>query len=117
MKKLLLTITLLGSLLSYSQDLTVNGIPISELDAEYIRINAENKLLKPFQAKIYIDYGQIARIKDIKKGYVLDENGKQFSFNGIMGAVNLLTENGYIIDHIYYDGDSKSINYLMKKSN
>ncbi|MDG2397628.1 MAG: hypothetical protein P8M03_08280 [Flavobacteriaceae bacterium] len=115
MKKLLFISIFITSFFSFSQDLTVNGIPISELDAQYIRINAEVKLLRPFQAKIYVDYGQISRVKEIKKGYVLDENGKKFAFNGIMGAVNLLIENGYLIDHVYYNGDSESVNYIMKK--
>ena len=85
------------SIFSYSQDLTVNSIPISELDAQYIRVNAEVKLLRPFRASVFLDWGQISRIKELNKGWVLDENGKKFAFNGIMGAVNLLIENGCIV--------------------
>lgn len=111
MKKLFFTALFVFSFYSFGQ--TVNGIPISELDAKYIRINSERRLLKPFQVKIYLDYGQIARIKDIKKGFVLDEAGKKFSFNGIMGAVNLLVENGYEVYQVYSGEDD--INYLMKR--
>ena len=42
-------------------------------------------------------------------------NSERFAFNGIMGAVNLLIENGYTIDHVYYNGNSESVNYIMKK--
>tara|TARA_B100000614_G_scaffold244065_1_gene247865 strand:+ start:472 stop:825 length:354 start_codon:yes stop_codon:yes gene_type:complete len=115
MKKLLFISIFITSLFSYSQDLTVNDIPISELDAKYIRVNAEVKLLRPFRANVFLDWGQISRIKEISKGWVLDENGKKFAFNGIMGAVNLLIENGYTIDHVYYNGNSESVNYIMKK--
>ena len=115
MKKLLIISIFITSLFSYSQDLTVNSIPISELDAQYIRVNAEVKLLRPFRASVFLDWGQISRIKELNKGWVLDENGKKFAFNGIMGAVNLLIENGYTIDHVYYNGNSESVNYIMKR--
>ena len=65
MKKLLIISIFMTSLFSYSQDLTVNDIPISELDAQYIRVNAEVKLLRPFRASVFLDWGQISRIKEI----------------------------------------------------
>ncbi|MDB4016116.1 hypothetical protein N9483_07145 [Flavobacteriaceae bacterium] len=111
MKKLLLLFIFLWSALSYGQ--TVNGIPLKDLDANYLRVNAEKKLLKPFQVRIYIDYGQIARLKDIKKGFVYDDNGKQYSFNGIMGVVNLLNEYGYQVEMVY--SDDAGVNYIMRK--
>ena len=115
MKKLIIISIFTTSLFSYSQDLTVNNIPISELDAQYIRLHGEVKLLRPFRANVYLDWGQISKIKEINKGHVLDENGKKFAFNGIMGAVNLLVENGYAIEHVYYDGNSESVDYIMKR--
>ena len=54
------------------------------------------------------------RIKDIKKGFVLDDDGERFSFNGIMGVVNLLVTNGYEIAFIYNEEDD-SVNYIMEK--
>lgn len=111
MKKLLFLSLFLTSIFSYGQ--TVNGIAIKDLDAKYLRVNAERKLLKPFQVRIYIDYGQIARLKDIKKGFVYDDNGKQYSFNGIMGVVNLLNEYGYRVEMVYSNDDD--VNYIMRK--
>lgn len=111
MKKILFLSLFLTTVFSYGQ--TVNGIHLKDLDAKYIRVNAERKLLKPFQVKIYLDYGQIARIKDIKKGFVFDDNGKKYSFNGIMGVVNLLNEYGYKVEMVYSNDDD--INYLMRK--
>ena len=52
MKKIIYTLIFLFTITSYSQ--SVNGIPISELDAKYIRINFTRKLLKPFQNNIKI---------------------------------------------------------------
>jgi hypothetical protein len=112
MKKIIFILIFLFTITSHAQ--TVNGIPVSELDAKYIRINFTRKLLKPFQIKVFLDYGQIARIKDIKKGHVLDDDGKKFSFNGIMGVVNLLVTNGYEIAFVYNEEDD-SVNYVMKK--
>jgi hypothetical protein len=63
---------------------------------------------------VFLDYGQIARIKDIKKGFVLDDDGEKFTFNGIMGVVNLLVTNGYKIAFIYNEEDD-SVNYIMEK--
>ena len=113
MKKLLLAAFFMTSIYSFGQ--TVNGIALKDLDASYIRVNAERKMLKPFQVRIYIDYGQIARLKDINKGFVYDDNGKQYSFNGIMGVVNLLNEYGYQVDMVYSSDDD--INYIMRKVN
>jgi len=112
MKNLLFLLIFSTSIFSYSQ--TVNGIPIGELDAKYIRINSVAKLLKPFQVKVYLDYGQISRIKDIKKGKVMDDDGKMYVFNGTMGIVNLLVDNGYIVAHVYNSKDN-SVNYIMEK--
>ncbi|MDG2372423.1 MAG: hypothetical protein P8L83_07385 [Flavobacteriaceae bacterium] len=114
MKNLLFLLIILTSIFSYSQ--TVNGIPISELDAKYIRINSVAKILKPFQVKVFLDYGQISRFKDIKKGKVMDDDGKMYVFNGTMGVVNLLVDNGYRISHIYNSKDD-SVNYVMEKIN
>ena len=111
MKKLLFLSLFLASIYSYGQ--TVNGIALKDLDAKYLRVNAERKLLKPFQVRIYIDYGQIARLKDLKKGFVYDDNGKQYSFNGIMCVVNLLNEYGYRVEMVYSNDDD--INYIMRK--
>ena len=112
MKKIIYILIFLFTITSYSQ--SVNGIPVNELDAKYIRINFTRKLLKPFQIKVFLDYGQIARVKDISKGHVLDDDGKKFSFNGIMGVVNLLVTNGYKIAFIYNEEDD-SVNYVMEK--
>lgn len=114
MKTILLALFFLTSISSYSQ--TVNGIPISELDAKYIKVNIVGKLLKPFKVSVILDYGQISRIKDISKGKVLDDDGKLYVFNGTMGIVNLLVDNGYKISHIYNEKDD-SVNYIMEKIN
>ncbi len=112
MKQIIYTLIFLFTISTYAQ--SVNGIPVSELDAKYVRINFTRKILKPFQIKVFLDYGQISRIKDIKKGFVLDDDGEKFTFNGIMGVVNLLVTNGYRIAFIYNEEDD-SVNYIMEK--
>ena len=57
MKKLFFTALFVFSFYSFGQ--TVNGIPISELDAKYIRINSERRLLKPFQVIALLPAGSL----------------------------------------------------------
>lgn len=111
MKKLFIIALLLISTYSFGQ--SVNGIALKDLDAKYIRVNVERKLLRPFQVQIYLDYGQISKIKDLKKGFVFGDDGKQYSFNGVMGVVNLLNEYGYYVEHVYSNEDDT--NLIMRK--
>jgi len=76
----------------------VNGFEISDIPADYIEIVGTSKILKPFKVVIYVDYGQIGRIKDISKGRVFDESGEVASFNGMMGVVNTFSTNGWELD-------------------
>ena len=107
-----------GGLSSYAQ--TLNDIPISELDAQYIQIMGTAKALKPFQVTIRVDYGQMTKVKDYKKGQVLDEDGKPVAFNGMMGVVNFFAEYDYILEMAYPVGGGQGgpsvYHYIMKKS-
>lgn len=77
MKKLLLTLTILLSLTSFAQ--TINGIPIQDLDVQYLQIVGTSKYMSS-KVKVSIDIGQrtklmssnndTARLKD-KNGEVL----------------------------------------------
>ena len=46
---------------------TVNGIKIEDIPVKYIRIVSTPKPFKPYQSVIYLDFGQISKLKEIKK--------------------------------------------------
>ena len=103
MKKYLLLLTFaFGSFYSVNAQF-IEGKPISELDTNYVLLNAQAKAFKPFQVTVYADYGQIGRIKEIKKGYIYEDASqtKQYSFNGVVGALNLFYDNGYELKTAY----------------
>ena len=100
---------------SYSQ--SIGSTPINELDANYIRIVGQQKLLKLFEINIYIDFGQVGSLRESKEAKVLDKNGKKMTFNGMMGAVNYLSEYGYELLFTYplATPNGNIYHYIMKK--
>ena len=52
-------------------------------------------MFKFFQVTIYLDYGQIGKMKEVKKGHIIGEDGKPMIFNGVMGALNMLNKKGF----------------------
>lgn len=73
MKKVTLFIflSLFIALSGFSQ--TLNGIPLSELNAEYIRVSEKTITLSK-QINIDIDYGQPYKVKNTR---VMDKNGNR----------------------------------------
>jgi len=94
MKKVtILTFTLLAAGFMFGQ--TVNGINVEDIPVKYIKIVSTPKPFKPYQATIYLDYGQISKLKEIKKGIIMDKDGSVMLFNGLMGAINFLDSKGF----------------------
>tara|TARA_Y100000385_G_C12966687_1_gene582173 strand:+ start:64 stop:423 length:360 start_codon:yes stop_codon:yes gene_type:complete len=116
MKKLLLLIFLIP-LMSAGQ--TVNGFEIEEIPAKYVQIVSTSKLLKTFQVTVYLDYGQIGRMKEIKKGHILGSDGKPFSFNGVMGVLNFFDKKGfkYVNQYLVTAGGSNVYRTLLENTN
>jgi len=115
--KNILYLLLLLSYFSFGQ--TLNGIPIGELDAKYIEIVGTSKFLKFFEVTIAVNYGQIGDMRDAmdQKSSVLDENGKPYPFNGMMGVVNFFADRGYKLEFTYpiNHGNSNVYHYIMVK--
>jgi len=114
-KTIMLSVLIGVSTQSYSQ--SIGSTPINELDANYIRIVGQQKLLKLFEINIYIDFGQVGSLKESKEAKVLDKNGKKMTFNGMMGAVNYLSEYGYELLFTYplTTSSGNIYHYIMKK--
>lgn len=94
MKKIIVFVFLLSSLTHLNAQ-TVNGIPVEDIPAKYVEIVATSKMFKFFQVTIYLDYGQIGKMKEVKKGHIIGEDGKPMIFNGVMGALNMLNKKGF----------------------
>lgn len=115
MKKVLTSITIMICSFSFGQ--TVNGYKLNEIPADYIEIVGASKLLKPMQVSIYVDYGQIAKMKDISKGYVIGEDGKKAPFNGMMGVLNVFSKNGWELDQtlMLTVGGANVAHFILKR--
>ena len=115
--KFLLALTLAMGAAFGAKSQTIGTVPISEINAPYIEIVGQAKLLKIFEVTIYADYGQIGSMKEIRDGHILDDNGKRMAFNGMMGAVNFFAAYGYELDLAYplSTGNGLVYHYILKK--
>ena len=118
MKKLLFILFILGTINQISSQ-TVNGLPVEDIPAKYVEIVATSKVFKLFQVTIYLDYGQIGKMNEIKKGHLIGDNGKPMSFNGVMGALNVLNQKGfnYISQYTVSSGGSNVYHLLLENTN
>tara|TARA_B100000795_G_C22602629_1_gene361861 strand:+ start:260 stop:631 length:372 start_codon:yes stop_codon:yes gene_type:complete len=119
MKKLLfVSLFLLGSYTQLSAQ-TVNGISVEDIPAKYVEIVATTKMFKMFKVTVYLDYGQIGKMKEIKKGHIIGDDGKIMSFNGVMGALNVLNEKGfkYISQYAITEGNASVYHLLLENTN
>jgi len=118
MKKLLLVLFIFVSLNQLNSQ-TVNGMPVEDIPAKYVEIVATSKMFSAFKVTIYLDYGQIGKIKEIKKGHILGDDGKTMKFNGVMGALNLLNDKGfkYISQYTVSVSNSNVYHLLLENTN
>ena len=113
-------ILLLGTLLvslSYCQ--TIDGVPIRDIDVEYMQIVGTKAFLTK-KVTIALDYGQTAAGKVFGKFKmnVKDENGKKIKFNSMIDALNFMSANGYDFVDAYAInvGNQNVYHYMMRKS-
>lgn len=117
-KLLVLLVTVLALNLSSAQ--IIDGIEIKDIPAKYIEVVSSAKMFKPFQVTTYINYGQIGRMKDIKKGYLIDKTTqKPMSFNGAIGVLNYLDGQGfkYINQYLVTEGSAAVYHTLLENTN
>jgi len=100
MKKVLLTalILIIGATLKAQ---TVNDIPLSEIDVEYVQIVGTSKMLST-KLFIEIDFGQRTKLFSTgKQTIVKDIDGKSVDFNSMIDALNFMSKNGYEFVNAY----------------
>jgi hypothetical protein len=87
--------------ISSMQAQTVNDIPLSELDAEYVMIVGTGKFLSN-KVSIELDFGQKTKyFGGGKEQKLLDENGKKLELNSMIDALNFMTQFGYEFVNAY----------------
>ena len=95
---------------------TVNGVPIKEIDVQYIQIVGTSKLLTT-NVTINIDFGQENRIFNRRDTQIKGADGKLLSFNSMIDALNFMSANGYEFVQAYTvtSGSQNVYHYLMRK--
>ena len=115
MKLLLLSLILLF-LNGRSQAQTVNDVPISEIEAEYIQIVGTSKLFNN-KVTIQIDFGQENKVWVAKDTQVKDTDGKLLTLNSMIDALNFMSSNGYEFVDAYAItiGNQNVYHYVMRR--
>jgi hypothetical protein len=100
MKKLFIfMVALLATVALQAQ--TVNDVPLSELDAEYVMIVGTGKFMSN-KVTIHLDFGQETKFfGGDKEQKLLDENGKKLVLNSMIDALNFMNKFGYDFVNAY----------------
>ena len=109
-----LTASLLFQIGSYAQ--TVNGVPLKDIDMEYIQIVGTSKAFST-KLNIEIDFGQENKIWSNKEYQLKDASGKKMEFNSMIDALNFMTKNGYEFVHAFaFNVSGQNVyHYLLRK--
>ena len=116
MKNLLLVLLMVFTF-SLSNAQTVNDIPISEVDVEYLQIVGTSKFMSA-KLNIQIDLGQNTKFfSSGKETLVKGSDGKSIEFNSMVDALNFMSSNGYELIQAYVINVSNQnvYHYLMKR--
>ena len=98
MKKILLLCVLFVAFGMQAQ--TVNDVPLSELDAEYVMIVGTGKFLSN-KVTVKLDFGQKTKYWSSKEQRLLDENGKKLELNSMIDALNFMNQFDYEFVNAY----------------
>tara|TARA_R110002020_G_scaffold475597_2_gene711171 strand:+ start:847 stop:1224 length:378 start_codon:yes stop_codon:yes gene_type:complete len=116
MRKVMMAIAVLG--ISFAtQAQKVNGINLKEIPAEFVEVVSTSKMFKPFQVRVYLDYGQISKSSGaLQKGTIMDSNNEAMTFNGVMGVLNFMQSNGfeYVNQYLVSSSNSNVYHYLFR---
>lgn len=107
---IIFSFVLLGVSNAYSQ--FVNGIPVNEIETEYIEIVGFVKLFKG-KITIHMDYGQEDKSLSRLGAQLTDKNGFDLEFNSMVDALNFFSKNGYDVLNTYPPTDKVSLPYYL----
>jgi hypothetical protein len=97
----------------------IDGIPISEIDKEYLQIIGVQKFLKT-KWRIYVDMGQESKIRPFttNESVITDKDGNIVDFNSMIDALNFMSKNGYeyLDSYVFFGSEQQNtIYYILKK--
>lgn len=103
----------------YTHSQTVKGIPLSEINAEYIEIIGIEQPLSR-KIKVELDYGQYHGhdLFSSKENLISDAQGNPYLFNSMIHALNFMSSYGYSFLQSYTTplGDNQiNIHFVLKK--
>lgn len=96
---------------------TVNDIPLTKIDVEYVQIIGTSRLFSN-KLIIDIDFGQENKLfSSDKDTRIKDVNGKNMIFNSMIDALNFMTKNGYeFVQAFAFAVSEKNVyHYLLRK--
>ncbi|MGH1339005.1 MAG: hypothetical protein ACRBFS_23010 [Aureispira sp.] len=114
MKKLLIILLALSPFFATAQ--TVNDIPISELETNFIQIVGTQKLLSK-KVMVTIDFGQEQKLLSAKVPVIKNQAGKTMTFMSMIDALNFFSDLGYKFEQAYTltVGNQNVYHYLLSK--
>lgn len=111
-------VVLLIALVSHSINAQkVNGVPIDEIDAEYVQIVGTNKLFSS-KVTVEIDFRQRTKLLgSYKETGIVDKDEKRVAFNSMVDALNFMTSHGYefVQAYAFSVGNQNVYHYLLRK--
>ena len=97
---------------------TINGIPLKNLEAEYLKLTPKGPKIGSRKIQLLIDFGQETRAMSNMEQLLLDSTGNKMEFNSQIGALNFMYENGYELVQQYgllEANGLESVSYFMQR--
>jgi hypothetical protein len=96
---------------------TVNGIPLKDINVEYVEIVGTSKLFSN-DVTIEIDFGQKDKIFKTKDTRIVGADGKDLVFHSMVDALNFMCENGYsfLTAYALTVGNQNVYHFLLQKN-
>ena len=116
MKNLITLLLTLFITFTFANAQTINDVPLSEIDVEYIQIVGTGKFFSN-KVKIDIDFGQHDSMWSNKDTRIKDKNGNNLVLNSMIDALNFMTANGYeyVNSYAITIGNQNVYHYLLSK--
>jgi hypothetical protein len=101
---------------STAQSQTVDGVPLSEINVNFIEFNPVGKLFST-KVRIRVDFGQDRSRGRINDSQITDSDGKAIEFNSLVDALNFFDQLGYeFLESNRSHSENIDVNqYLLKR--
>lgn len=96
----------------------VNGVPLSELDTEYVEVYFYRLSAFRNREVVCIDFGMNRRAISYNNDVLRTDSGSIINFERLLDAVNFLAKNGFELVSVYvtgFDGDIHRRNYVLRR--